>query len=186
MLVSLRCRAEHAFRPRGRARSAGGDRDRAGLDIGSTLLTDEPSRIVALDYGRRRIGVAVSDPTGTIASPRGFIDRGKKSAATKIPQELAELIADVRPRVVVVGIPFSMDGSAGEMAVEVRAFAAALEQATGVKIVEWDERLTSSRAEREIRSLDLRRSKRREKGRTDEMAATLMLTDYLRSVPGPG
>lgn len=127
----------------------------------------------------------MSDPTGTIASPRGFIDRGKKAAAGKVPGELIELIADVRPLAVVVGIPFSMDGSAGEMATEARAFAAALEQATGVRIVEWDERLTSSRAEREIQSLDLRRSKRREKGRTDEMAATLMLTDYLRSTPGP-
>jgi len=80
-----------------------------------------------------------------------------------------------------VGIPLEMDGTAGEMAAEVRAFAAALAERAGVEVVEWDERLTSARAEREIRALGLRKSRRREKGRTDEMAATLMLTDYLRS-----
>ena len=101
-----------------------------------------------------------------------------------MPADLLGLIEDVRPSAVVVGIPFSMDGSTGEMALEARAFGEAIADATGLPIVEWDERLTSARAEREIRSLDLRRSKRRQKGRTDEMAATLMLTDYLRSVSG--
>jgi len=75
-----------------------------------------------------------------------------------------------------------MDGSAGEMAREARRFAAALGRVAGVEIVEWDERLTTVRAEREIHSLGLRRSRRERKGRSDEMAATLMLTDYLRSV----
>jgi len=80
-----------------------------------------------------------------------------------------------------VGIPFAMDGSAGAMAQEVRAFAGALNATTGVAIVEWDERLTTARAEREIQAMGLSKSKRREKGRSDEMAATLMLTSYLRS-----
>jgi putative Holliday junction resolvase len=75
-----------------------------------------------------------------------------------------------------------MDGSAGEMALEARAFAGALATATGVEVIEWDERLSTLRAEREIQSLGLRRSRREQKGRADEMAATLMLTDYLRSV----
>jgi putative transcription antitermination factor YqgF len=75
-----------------------------------------------------------------------------------------------------------MDGSAGEMALEARAFGGALAEAAGVQVVEWDERLTTSRAEREIRALGLRKSRREKKGRSDEMAATLMLTDYLRSV----
>ena len=73
-----------------------------------------------------------------------------------------------------------MDGTAGEMAEEVRAFATALAAEGGVRIEEWDERLTTARAEREIRALGLRRSRRMQKGRADEMAATLMLTDYLR------
>lgn len=138
---------------------------------------------MALDYGRRRIGVAVSDPTGTIASPRGVIERPltkRPEELTAPPPELIDLMRALRPSVVVVGIPLGMDGSAGEMAAEARAFATRLREATGVRIAEWDERLTTARAEREIQALGLRRSKRREKGRSDEMAATLMLTDYLR------
>ncbi len=138
---------------------------------------------MALDYGRRRIGVAISDPTRTIASPRGVIERpaGGEAARTLPPRELIELVGQVRPSVIVVGIPLSMDGSAGDMAREARAFATRLRETTGTPTAEWDERLTTARAEREIRALGLRRSRRREKGRSDEMAATLMLTDYLRS-----
>ena len=65
---------------------------------------------------------------------------------------------------------------------EVRAFARALEEATGVPTIEWDERLTTAQAEREVRSMELSKSKRREKGRVDEMAAALMLSAYLRSL----
>lgn len=138
---------------------------------------------MALDYGRRRIGVAVSDPTGTIASPAGVIEleRRRRPGPVAPPPALLRLLEDTRPSRVVVGIPLEMDGTAGQMAVEVRAFAAALARDAGVEVVEWDERLTSARAEREIQALGLRKSRRREKGRTDEMAATLMLTDYLRS-----
>lgn len=139
---------------------------------------------MALDYGRRRIGVAVSDPTRTIATPRGVVERPhRKDVAdpTVPPADLVTLVREVRPSVIVVGIPLSMDGSEGEMAREARAFADRLEEATGIPTAEWDERLTTARAEREIQALGLRRSRRREKGRSDEMAATLMLTEYLRS-----
>lgn len=136
---------------------------------------------MALDYGRRRIGVALSDPTRTIATPRGVIERTRGAKPTDIPEDLCAFVAEAEPGAILVGIPFAMDGSAGEMAREVRAFARALEEATGVPTIEWDERLTTAQAEREIRSMELRRSKRREKGRTDEMAATLMLSAYLRS-----
>ncbi len=136
--------------------------------------------------------MAVSDPTGTIASPRGIVECGADrkprkggrtgpSPSVSIPHELLDLVAEVRPSVILVGIPYSMDGTEGEMAREARAFASALEKATGVEIVEWDERLSTARAEREIRALGLSRSRRRERGRTDEMAAALMLTDFLRS-----
>ena len=137
---------------------------------------------MALDYGRRRIGVAVSDPTRTIATPRGIVERpAAGGGAAAVPPALVELVGDIAPARIVIGIPLSMDGSAGEMAAEARAFAAALAEATGVRTVEWDERLSTARAEREIRALGLRRSKRREKGRSDEMAAALILTAYLGS-----
>jgi len=73
-----------------------------------------------------------------------------------------------------------MDGLAGPMAEEVRTFAEAVKKATEIPTVEWDERLTTAQAEREIQAMGLSREKRREKGRTDEMAAMLMLSAYLR------
>ena len=142
---------------------------------------------MALDYGRRRIGVAVTDPTRTIATPRGVIERPKRAApGSAIPQELIALVVEVEPEAVLVGIPFSMDGTAGAMAEEARAFARALRDATGVRTIEWDERLSTARAEREIVNMQLPRGKRRRKGRTDELAASLMLSAYLRGASAPG
>ncbi len=140
-------------------------------------------RLMALDYGRRRIGVAVTDPTRTIAAPGGVVERpGRRTRAADVPGDLVRLVAELDPAAILVGIPYSMDGTAGEMAAEVRVFAGALEDATGVRIIEWDERLSTARAEREILDMDLPRGRRREKGRTDEMAAALMLSAYLRSI----
>ena len=135
---------------------------------------------MALDYGRRRIGVAVSDPTRTIATPGGVIERPYNAKPESVPQQLLEAVRSADPSTILVGIPFSMDGVAGAMAEEARAFAKAVSDATGIITMEWDERLTTAQAEREIRAMDLSRSKRREKGRTDEMAAMLMLSAYLR------
>ena len=148
-------------------------------------------RLMALDYGRRRIGVAVTDPTRTIAAPRGVVERpARRGPAATVPDALVRLVAELEPDSILVGIPFSMDGSAGEMAEEARAFAEALRETTGVRTIEWDERLSTARAERELLGMDLPRNRRRQKGRTDEMAAALMLADYLRSAParagGPG
>lgn len=130
--------------------------------------------------------MAATDPTRTIASPRGVVERPKgEKRADAIPPALVELVAELEPSAILVGIPFAMDGSAGEMAAEARTFAAGVESVTGVPTIEWDERLSTARAEREIQSMDLRKSKRREKGRSDEMAATLMLSTYLRSTGSP-
>ena len=135
---------------------------------------------MALDYGRRRIGVAISDPTRTIATPGGVIERPHNAKPKKVPRRLLEMVRESDTSTILVGIPFSMDGLAGPMAKEVRAFAAAVKKATGIPTVEWDERLTTAQAEREIQAMGLSRGKRREKGRTDEMAAMLMLSAYLR------
>ncbi len=141
---------------------------------------------MALDYGRRRIGVALSDPTRTIASPRGVIERKARSGAAggALPAALTRLVEETRPSLIVVGIPLAMDGSAGEMAREARAFAAAVRDATGIPTAEWDERLTTSLAEREIRTMERKKSRRREKGRTDQVAAALILSAFLRRERG--
>ncbi|MGH7541013.1 MAG: Holliday junction resolvase RuvX [Gemmatimonadota bacterium] len=141
---------------------------------------EEPSgRLIGLDYGRRRIGVAVTDPGRTIASPHAVIvrERGQK----KLPAELLELLESLRPSAVVVGIPVSMDGTEGEMAREAREFASQITAETGLRTLGWDERLSTARAERELRAMSLPRRREREKGRSDMLAAALMLGTFLRS-----
>ena len=98
-----------------------------------------------------------------------------------VPDSLVQLIHELRPSIIVVGIPLQLDGDEGEMAREARAFATALGSRTGLPVVEWDERLSTVRAEREIRAMGLPRSRRREKGIADKVAAALILDGYLRS-----
>ncbi len=132
-----------------------------------------------MDYGRRRIGVAVTDPTQIISSPHAVIEQ--EPGPGRVPEALVQLIDELRPSAIVVGIPLQMDGQEGEMAREARAFADAVEARTGVPTIEWDERLSTVRAERELRALDLPRKRRREKGMADRMAAALILEGYLKS-----
>lgn len=134
---------------------------------------------MALDYGRRRIGVAVSDPTGTIASPHSAVDR--RGDPDELPEPLLDLLDRLDPVTVVVGLPRHMDGSEGEMVDEVRAFADSLREASGRSVEEWDERLTTAAAERALVEGGAPRRKRRERGRLDAMAATMLLRSYLAS-----
>lgn len=132
---------------------------------------------MALDWGRRRIGVAVSDPTATIASPHSAVRH--EGDPESPPEELMELLAELAPGRIVVGIPRHMDGSEGEMADEARTFASALEEGSGIPVETWDERLSSTAAERALLETGVPRKKRREKGRVDAMAATLVLKAWL-------
>ena len=137
-------------------------------------------RVVGLDFGRRRIGVALSDPSGIIASPHGVVEADPEDP-TVPSDELVDLLEKVEADRIVVGLPLHMDGSVGEMAEEVRAFAEALEERTGLPVEEWDERLSSSAAERALVETGAPDRVRREKGRVDAMAAALTLRAYLRS-----
>lgn len=132
---------------------------------------------MALDYGRRRIGVAVSDPGRILASPHGTIEN--RGTADKPPDGLLELLRRLEPAEVLVGIPFNMDGSAGEMALEARRFASGLRAVLEIPVVERDERLSSLEADRRLNESGLPRGKRREKGRRDMLAAAVLLEDYL-------
>ena len=132
------------------------------------------ARLLGIDYGRRRIGLAVSDPTGTIAQGvdtilvSGILDAIKKLALTIKRYDTPQ---------VVLGCPLSMNGSEGPAAQEVRAFGRKLAAETKVEVIEWDERLTSVAAKRSRRGLPLR--KRRVKSEVDRTAATLLLQSYL-------
>ena len=134
-------------------------------------------RVAAIDYGRRRIGVAVSDPTQTIASPHSvFLN---KPPAASPPISLIAGLEKLDLAGILIGVPLQMDGGEGEMAAEARLFGRILAELLGVHLVEWDERLSSLEARRELLHLGVPRGKRRRKGTEDVMAATLMLRDYL-------
>jgi putative pre-16S rRNA nuclease len=97
-------------------------------------------KVLALDYGRARTGVAVSDPTGTIARPVGVVKGGDID-------RMVELIREHGVERVVVGLPLTLRGEHGEQARETQSFIDALARASGVEIVPFDERFTTNLAE---------------------------------------
>ncbi len=133
-------------------------------------------RILALDVGGRRIGVAVSDPLGVVARSLGVVDY--KSTAEAVTA-VADLVREWDVSTIVVGHPRSMDGTVGQQAREVEAFVAELEQAVDVPVVLWDERLTTVSAARFLHDQGL--DARAQKGRIDAAAAAVILQDYLDS-----
>ena len=145
-------------------------------------LSTPTGRLLAVDYGRRRIGIAVSDPTRTIASPHSAIENGGEPRQP--PEQLLELVLEAGPVAIVVGIPIQMDGSEGEMAAEAREFGRRLGEASGVPVVGWDERLTSALAERALRKAPAGRRRDRKK-LLDTMAATLLLRTFLERAGRP-
>jgi putative holliday junction resolvase len=132
------------------------------------------ARYLGVDYGRRRVGIAVSDPLGVIARGVGVLER-KPSLAADVCRMAAELGAGT----VVVGMPFTLKGEKGEMALEVEAFIAEVERTCGLPVVAVDERFTSSSAADTLIEMGVPKMKRREKGRIDAMAAALILQDFL-------
>ncbi|HEX2093218.1 MAG TPA: Holliday junction resolvase RuvX [Longimicrobiaceae bacterium] len=137
------------------------------------------SRVLALDYGERRIGLAISDPTRTIAAPLTTLTR----RAGKRPPwaELRRLVQENEVGELVVGLPLDLAGGEGEWAAEVRAFGAELARRTGLPVHWVDERLSSVEAERVVRGMGLKRSQRQDKARIDSMAAALILRSFLES-----
>lgn len=134
-------------------------------------------RILALDYGLRRIGVAVSDPTRTIASPLTTLVR----RAGKRPPwaQLGEIIREKEIEEIVVGLPLDLAGEEGDWAAEVRVFGDELIRRFELPVRWMDERLSSVRAEEAVRSMGLRKKERERKERVDSAAAAIILQDYL-------
>lgn len=139
-------------------------------------------RLLALDYGTRRIGVAVSDPTRTIASPLTTLTR--RSGKRPPWAELAAIMADREIEEVVIGLPLDLAGLEGDWAAEVRAFGAEVTRRFG-RPVHWvDERLSSVRAEEIVRGSGLKKKERERKERVDAAAAAIILQDYLEHHQG--
>jgi putative Holliday junction resolvase len=134
-------------------------------------------RILGIDYGRRRLGLAISDEGGILASPLPVYERrGEKEDLTF----LSSLASERKAGQIVFGLPLNMDGSSGEMVDEVIAFAAALREESGLPVVTFDERLTSVEAERVLVQANL--SRKRRKGLRDSLSAVLILQGYLESL----
>jgi putative holliday junction resolvase len=134
-------------------------------------------RILALDPGTRRIGIALSDELKIIAQPLEFI---AAEPFADVVARLRELVCDKQVELILVGLPRNMDGSYGPAALRVRDFVAALKEALTVPLRTWDERLTSAQANRVLIQGNVRRDKRKEK--VDKMAAAILLQSYLDSL----
>jgi putative Holliday junction resolvase len=137
-------------------------------------------RVLGLDVGDRRIGVALSDETGTLASPLFTMER---IGPRKDLRALAELVREHGASEIVVGLPRRLDGTIGDQAVKVQQFAEALQPVARVPIRYWDERLTTVEAEQILIERDV--SRRRRKGLVDQVAAVLILQGYLDAQPRP-
>lgn len=142
-------------------------------------MAGTPGRILAIDYGLRRVGLALSDPLRLTAQPLATITRDSDDDAPLVAQ-IAGLCREHEVVRIVVGLPLNMDGSEGPMAARVRDFAAALREAVDVDVVLWDERLSTAAAERALLEGDVGR--RRRKGMIDRVAAVLILQNYLNHV----
>jgi len=132
------------------------------------------SRVMGLDIGEKRIGVALSDPLSIIASALTVIERTTDQAAVK---QIIALARENEVERIVVGMPRSLDGSRGKQAHAVQSFIDTLKGQTKLPIVTWDERLSTVAAERTMLEVGMKRDKR--KKRRDSLAAAFILQGYL-------
>jgi putative Holliday junction resolvase len=131
-------------------------------------------RSMGIDPGQRRVGIAVSDEEGELASPRGTIVRTDDA---QVVRELTQKARELGVERFVMGLPLRMNGMEGPEAKRARKLAQELERASGMSVVLWDERLTTMAAERQLRGVGMRGDKK--KSTIDQAAATLLLQSYL-------
>lgn len=140
---------------------------------------ERPGRkLLGLDLGERRIGVAVSDDLGSIAFPIGIVDLKHQGL-----DALADLAYRQNVDGIVAGLPTTLGGEEGFQAREARSMADELSSLVKVRIVFWDERLTSTIADRVIEAGGGKKRKRRASGERDALAASIMLQGYLDANP---
>jgi putative holliday junction resolvase len=133
-------------------------------------------RVLGIDYGSRRLGMALSDPLRLIASGAGVL----QNTPALIPT-LADFVEEHQVASIVVGMPYAPDGGKGKKGEEVEEFIQRLEAAVTVPITTWDESFTTVEAGAAIRKGGMKKKQRQQKGVLDEMAARLMLQEYLDS-----
>lgn len=147
-----------------------------------SMQVDEPlGRILALDYGRRYVGLAVSDALRLIARPLQTIERTNRA---KLIRSLRLIAQEQQARQIIVSYPLNLDGSVSEMATEAAAFATRLQKELGVPVEMVDERLTSWAAKTMPRQPSAAKGLGRRHRRTkdDAVAAAILLQDYLAAL----
>jgi putative holliday junction resolvase len=137
-------------------------------------------RILGVDFGHKRIGLALSDETGTIAQGLDYIDGG---GVAVVSREIARICMERQAGKIVVGVPVKLDGKPSEQTARTLAFIAELKRATMIPVAQWDERLTSVQAQRVLLEGNVRRSERKQK--IDKIAAQIMLQSYLDATNQP-
>ncbi len=144
------------------------------------------TRLLGVDYGTVRVGLAVSDPGRTIAFPLATYQRRNREQDAAY---FRQVVGEEEVGEIVVGLPVHNDGREGQKAVEARAFGALLAAATGLAVVFWDERFTTAEAEGHLWQAGL--THKRRKARRDRVAAQILLQSYLdagcpgEQTPGP-
>ena len=135
------------------------------------------SRILGLDYGERRIGIALSDPLGIIAKPLTVLDR--KIIPDYISQ-LSDIILNKQVTAVVVGLPLTLMGKESKQTEIVLSFIKQLKETLSIPVITIDERLSSVAAEKSLQEQAIKTG--HNKGRIDETAAAIFLQEYLDSI----
>ena len=134
-----------------------------------------PARILAVDYGSKRIGLAISDPLGFTAQPLPFLPNGGRK---KILAALKEIILEKSVQRILVGLPKSLDDTLGPAALECQNLAEAIRKECGVEVALYDERFTTREAESFlVNELDVSRKRRKEL--IDSLAACILLRAYM-------
>jgi len=134
-------------------------------------------KILGIDYGEKRTGLALSDPSNMVARSLKVL---KRNGTRKLLGEIKAVVDQNKIERIVIGLPKNMNGSLGEKGKEVLAFAKILEKVIKVPIVTWDERLTTVSAEKVLRQAELSREKR--KDILDKLSACIILQNYLDSI----
>jgi putative Holliday junction resolvase len=131
-------------------------------------------RILSLDYGQRRIGIAISDPLGVTAQP---FDTWDGLEFNQIVEKIGLLITQLGIEKIIIGLPLTMKGEKGLSVKKVEQFAKRLKRSIAIPVILWDERLTSIQAKRILHQAEEKPSRR--KGKVDLVASVLLLQNYL-------
>lgn len=137
-------------------------------------------RYMALDYGSKTVGVAVSDPLGITAQGLETITRKEENKLRRTLARIAEIVREYEITRIILGYPKNMDDSIGERAKKTEEFKDMLERRTGIEVILWDERLTTIEADEVLMECGIRRENRKKV--IDKIAATIILQNYMSSL----